>query len=218
MNRTQLMTELLDVLNDSEVDGSWSPERLWGYLAEGQDKFCEDTGYFKDASTHTLTLQQDVALYDMPARIIQIIDIWDGTRKLIKVPTGDRFYGEGVVGTPSMWETDFETGVIKLYPTPTSAEDGNTLTLQVWRYSLQDLADTSASPAINPEIPVRFQRAIICWAAYKAFSQHDMEEQDPVKAQDHLRMYQAYARDGKVALKRYQNQEVRIGTDPAYRT
>lgn len=221
MNRTQLMTELLEVINDSEVNGIWTPTTLWGYLAEGQDKFCELTGYFKDNSNYTITLQTGVALYDIPDRAIEIIDIWDGTRKLVKVPTNDRYIGDWdtlTTGDPGYWETDTETGVIKLYPTPTAAENGDIFTLQIWRYSRYDLADTDATPAIDPEIPGRFQRAIICWAAYKAFSHHDMEEQDPVKADDHLKMFGSYVRDGKVALKRYQGQEVRVGSDPAYRT
>jgi len=214
MNRARMMVELLEVLNDSTVDGIWRETTLWGYLAEGQDKFCEKTGYFKDISNFTLTLQTDVAVYAIPDRIIQIMDIWNGTQKLVKIPTGDIYYGEGISGVPTHWDTDRETGFIKLYPTPTSDENGDTLLLQVWRYSQNDLAEDGN----DPEIPGRFQRACIEWAAFKAFSQHDMEQEDPIDAGKHRDLFRGYVKDGKKALKRYQNIEVRIGTDPAYRT
>ncbi len=214
MTRDDMLAELQGVLNDSTTSGVWLEATLLGYLAEGQDKFCEQTGYFIDLSTFTLTLQTDVAVYPIPARVIQIIDIWDGQKKLYKELIGEQVYETIVVGPPSRWRTDQETGIIKLTPTPTSDEDGDTLVLQVWRYSEDDLADTGA----DPEIPSRFRRACIEWAAYKAFMHHDMEAQDPVKASDHLAAFKAYVADGKLALRRYHNQEMRVGSDAAYRT
>lgn len=214
MNRTQMMSELLQVINDSEVNGIWPQSTLWEYLAEGQDKFCEKTGYFKDLTNFTITLQTGVAVYDMPARIIELQDIWDGTRRLIKIPTGDRYDGDATAGDPQYWTTDEATGVIKLYPTPSSDQNGDSFVLQVWRYSQYDLAEATR----DPEIPARFQRACIHWAAYQAHTQHDMEQEDPIKAEDHLNKFNMYVRDGKRALRRIQNQEVRVGTDPAYWT
>ncbi len=213
MTRTEMMSELLEVLNDASIDGMFTDTTLYGYLSEGQDKFCEDTGYFTDLSNFSLTLQSDVAVYPIPDRIVQILDIWDGTRKLCKVLTGE-VVQVSQEGPPASWQTDQETGVIKLFPTPTSEEHGDKLVLQVWRHSLEDLAVAEN----DPEIPPRFHRACIEWASYKAFSHHDMETQDPVKAADHKAAYESYAREGKKALRKYQNQETRVGSDPAYRT
>jgi len=213
MTRSEMMTELLEVVNDSTTNGIWTPATLLGYLAEGQDKFCEKTGYFTDISNFTLELTDGVAVYAIPDRIIQLLDIWNGTKKLRKLQM-DEVIETSEDGVPSMWRTDQETGIIKVYPTPTSAEDGDTLVLQVWRYSQYDLAEDSR----EPEIPSRFCRACIEWAAYKAFMHHDMETQDPVKAADHLASFNMYAKDGIRALRRYQNQETRVGSDPAYRT
>ena len=229
-----MLAELRYVLNAVGTNRSWLDTTLEGYLSEGQDKFCEETGYFRDITNFTLTLQTGVAVYDIPDRIIQILDIWDGLRKLSKILTGSAavyyddstfpFYTDAT-GNPTMWMTDEETGVIKLSPTPTVTENGKVLVLQVWRYSLYDLAGDGpvpegggvAPPAV-PEIPSRFQRACIEWACYKAFNHHDTETQDPVKAVDHLNSFNAYVSDGIKALRRYQNQETRVGSDPAYRT
>ena len=228
MNRSQMLAELRDVISDLSVAGSWSDTRLLGYLSEGQDKFCEDTGYFGDITNYSLTLATGTAMYAIPPRAIQVMDIWDGTKRLGKV-LSDRVVaqdtelfalGSTATGRPSHWQTDQTTGFIKLTPTPTLAENGVILTLHVWRHSRYDLAGDGATAGVpaEPEIPSRFHRACIEWAAYKAFMHHDVEAQDPVKAGDHLQAYRVYVSDGKNALRRIQNMETRVGSDPAYRT
>jgi hypothetical protein len=209
-----MLLELREVLNDDNTDGVFAESTLLGYLSEGQDKFCELTGYFTDISTYSITMVDGTAIYDIPDRVIQVLDIYDGTRKLTKVKMGEDYSASDAEGTPAKWDANVETGSIKFYPTPSADDGGNSLILQVWRYSQEDLADTTA----EPEIPARFHRACIEWAAFKAFMHHDMEAQDPVKSSDHYNAFMAYVRDGRVALRRYQNQETRVGSDPAYRT
>ena len=228
MTRSQMLAELRDVLSDLTVAGSWSDTRLFGYLSEGQDKFCEDTGYFGDITNYSLTLATGTAMYAIPPRAIQVMDIWDGTKRLgmvlpdrVAAQDTELFdLGSTATGRPSHWQTDQTTGFIKLTPTPTLAENGVILTLRVWRYSRYDLAGDGATAGVPAEleIPSRFHRACIEWAAYKSFMHHDVEAQDPVKAGDHLQAYRAYVSDGKDALRRIQNMETRVGSDPAYRT
>lgn len=229
MTRVEMLAELREVLGDVIGTVNWSDARLLGLLSEGQDKFCEDTGYFVDLSNFTLALSTSVSVYAIPDRIIQIMDIWSGTRKLWKIDTGDKYYDDSSeftdpTGSPAAWQTDRETGHVTIYPTPTSAENGDILTLRVWRYSLYDLAGNGAvpesgpTPLAEPEIPSRFQRACIEWAAFKALSNHDEELQDKLKASDHRANYNQYVYDGKLALRRIQNVETRVGSDPAYRT
>lgn len=219
MNRTEMLAELREVINDDAVHPEWAESTLLGYLSEGQDKFCEDTGYFIDLSNFTLTLATGVSAYAFPDRIIEIIDIWNGAKKLEKVLTGSDFDSNGydwsnTTGMPNQWRTDKETGVITLCPTPTITENGTELVLQVWRYSEVDLADVGA----DPEIPSRFHRALIEWAAYKAFMHHDAETQDPVKASDHLAAYKSYVNAGITAFRRQHGVEARVTCSPVYRT
>jgi hypothetical protein len=217
MNRADMLTELRELIDDSALRSAWSETTLLGYLAEGQDKFCEQTGYFTDKTNFTIELEAGVADYPISDLIIEVIDVLNGSKKLSKVLTGDPLLECESTGSgmPTKWTTDLETGMITLSPTPSSAEDATTLALQVWRYSLYDLAGDASSA---PEIPSRFQRACIEWAAYKAFMHHDMESQDPVKAADHLAAFNQYVTDGKGALRRIQNQEVYVASNPAYRT
>jgi len=233
MTRAEMLAELQTVLNDATTGGAWSTTTLLGYLAEGQDKFCEETGYFRDRTNFSITLATGVAVYDIPDRVIQILNIWDGTRRLGKVLTGDDTsdsdtewtFDTTQPGTPRLWQTDQETGTITLYPVPTAADNGDVYALQVWRYSRYDLAGDGAAPEgggdapdAEPEIPSRFHRACVEWAAYKAFMHRDVETQDSIKAADHLNAFKMYVSDGVTTLRRYQNQEVRVGTNPAYRT
>lgn len=233
MTRAEMLAELKLVLGESNIPyASWTDTTLLGYLAEGQDKFCEETGYFRDISNFTLTLQTGVAVYPIPDRIIQIMDIWDGLRKLGKVLTGNATYeydsgfpfNTEAVGAPTMWTTEEETGVIKISPTPTATENGRILVLQVWRYSLYDLAgdgpvpDEGETPPAAPEIPSRFQRACIEWAAHKALIHHDLDSQDKVKSQDHLKSFMGYVADGITAFRRGHNLDTRVGISPAYMT
>lgn len=219
MIRMEMLKELRFVLNAPGTDVTWTDFTLLGYLAEGQDVFCEDTGYFVDLSNFTITLETGVAVYSIPDRVIQILNIWDGTRKLSKLDTGEEFYGDVIAGAPEVWRTDKETGSLQFDREPTSAENGDSYVLQAWRYSLYDLAGVDDDgAAAQPEIPSRFHRACIEWGAYKAFDHHDMETQDPVKARDHKDNFDMYVKQGITAMRRYHNIETRVGTSPAYRT
>lgn len=223
MTRAEMLAELREVIDDTVVPYAWSDVRLLAYLAEGQDKFCEDTGYFRDASSHNLTLVAGTSSYAIPDRVIQVMDVMDGSTRLGKFEEADRGEAQTPLhsvadiaqsGRPCAWQTDRETGSITLYPTPSADTAGEIFSLRVWRYSTDALNDTGA----EPEIPARFQRACVEWAAFKAFTHHDQEKQDKIKASDHLVEYRMYVSDGVVALRRCQGQEIRVGAAPAYRT
>ena len=319
MTRAEMLAELREVLNAyGSTAAAWSDARLLGYLAEGQDKFCEETGFFVDKTNYSITLATGTRIYAIPERVIQLLSVLDGTRLLSKLPTGEVFnfiteFGEAndtiVSGDPEVWTTDQETADIEFDRTPTAAENGDIYTLRVWRYSRSPLNRTSStitlagslhagdviaatvsdvvysyavlgtegtltavatalaavidaatslvatasgqvvsisaadlsvstittvavsgagatvtaaaadSYSASPEIPSRFHRAPIEWAAYKALNHHDAETQDPVKAKDHKdAFYDEYVADGIAAFRRYHNIETRVGSDPAYRT
>ena len=222
MTRAEMLAELRKVLDDEiAANLAWTDATLLGYLAEGQDKFCEETGYFIDKTNFTVELEEGTRIYDIPARVIQILEIWDGTRKLAKLDTGEVFDGTIETGDPAKWTTDQETGSIEFDRAPSTDEAGDEFVLRVWRYSLYALdnndVDGEGTDA-EPEIPSRFHRACIEWAAFKALSHHDMDYQDKGKAGDHLGAFKMYINDGHAFFRKYHNIETRVGTDPAYRT
>lgn len=213
-----MLTELRRVINDDTSYPEWPEDTLISFLAEGQDKFCEDTGYFRDSSSFSITLDAGVAVYDVPDRIIEILSIWNGHKKLTKIDTGTDFEDQEIdwsitTGIPTQWKLDDDTGSIVFYPTPSTDADNVVLTIKAWRYSLVDLAASTG----EPEIPARYQRACIEWAAFKALSFHDAETQDPVKAEEHEDNFKRYVHDGLIAFRRSHGIEMRVGCDPAYR-
>lgn len=220
MTRDQMLAELRELLAETSKDGAWSEYMLLGYLAEGQDKFCEDTGFFVDATNYTITSVVGTASYAIPDRIISILEVWDGNRRLGRFQQEDKTPVPPQTGAPFAfstsssdsyaWQADQATSTITFEPTPTTVK---TYQLRVWRYSRNFLSDAGAAP----EIPARFQRACIQWAAYKAMNVHDMELEDPIKAQDHLRAYQQYVTDGKAALRRLHSVETRVEPNGIYR-
>ena len=220
MTTTEALAELKNYLRETTYDAAWGDDLLTAYMSEGQDKFCEGTGYFFDFSTNTITLVADQDSYDVPSRTIEIQDIWNGTKRLQKFREEDRGLREltwnpsnpiNRTGTPYGWQTDRTTGKITLDATPTSVEAGTVLTVSVWRYSNNPLTTSDVI-----EIPLQFQRAIIEYAASKALMSHDMEQQDKVKAGDHAALFREYVRDGKRAMQRFHGQETRVGTDQSY--
>ena len=49
MTRAEVLAELREVLNDKVSPYGWSDKRLLHFLSLGQDQFCKDTGFFRDA-------------------------------------------------------------------------------------------------------------------------------------------------------------------------
>lgn len=223
MTRAEMLAELRELVDDTVAPYAWSDVRLLAYLAEGQDKFCEDTGFFADRTNYSVTLVAGTESYALDDRVIEVMDVWNGSTKLGKFEERDRtdipskwfpYSTASATGLPQCWQTDRETGYITVYPVPTAAEAGTVLTLRVWRYSQYALDATGK----EPEIPARFHRACTEWAAFKSFMHHDQEKQDKVKASEHLAEYKMYVASGAVALRRLQGMDTRVGAAPAYRT
>jgi hypothetical protein len=219
MTRAEALAELKAVLRESVLDAAWGDTRLLGYLSEGQDKFCEETGFFMDNTNHTIPTVVGTATYSIPDRIISVLDIYDATgRRLGKVDERIRRYANldtepqswpSETSDTSYWQVDQATNAITLHPTPTTVQ---TLTLRVWRYARNEL-----SVGTNEfEIPSRFHRACIEWAAYKSLMHHDAEQEDPVKAADHLAAFGIYVRDGKKAHRRITSMQTEIVGNPLY--
>jgi len=308
MTRTEMLAELKIYLRETSYDAMWGDNLLLSYLAEGQDKFCDETGFFVDATNYTFATVSGTASYALPSRIISVLDVFNASgQRLQHINEDDRYLRQQldrssyqmrprtssliatgtaqggttstvtldlaasvvndfyngyiikftndapagirgqqhtitdyvgatkvatVAGTPSVlpiatstytiekvvetdqgqpayWQTDYDSGSIKLLPTPVDTE---TMQLRVWRYSRVALDAVGA----NPEIPIQFQRACVEYAAFRAMMHHDLEKQDKVKATDHLSVFKNYCEDGRKARRRYRSEETMFSTSPNY--
>ena len=216
MTKAELLAELNLILDDTvgscSSDLLCPPAQKYRWLSEGQDKFCEDTGFFIDITNAAfqITLVAGQRDYELDDRIIKVLELWDDTRF---IPPLDRPYRSDMStllvgeGTPQAWLCDREPGKITIYPVPTEVK---TLQMKVWRYPMTALTDG------EPEIPSRLQRACVEWAAYKVLLMHDAELRNKAKAIEHLSNYQQYVADGVKYLRRLKGVDLQFGCDPIY--
>ena len=217
MTRAELLAELRDVLDDTRTPFAWSDMRLLGYLSEGQDKFCEETGLF--SVVESLALEAGVLSYAIPPRTIQVLDVLYRGRSLQKMLMNDSYWRMPAmppVAAPQAWQADLMTGRIILDGTPPASLGGQLLELRLWKYSEHELSSMPDGQPAQPALPSTLQRACVEWAAAKALNHHDREEQDPVKAIDHREEFRRYVTDGKKWARRYASFEMSVGSNPSY--
>ncbi|OHD23522.1 MAG: hypothetical protein A2Y38_12225 [Spirochaetes bacterium GWB1_59_5] len=191
MNRAEILAEFRERVRDKVQPYAWSDTRCFRALSLGQDQFCKDTGFFRDTATYTIATVAGTAAYAIPARVIEVLKASIAGAWLKKF-TGDAPLVDE--GTPCAWQTDQDTGMVTLHPTPDAVY---TVALHVWRKS--KIAFLTSG---DPEIPDDLQLAMVEWAAFLFYSDHDREIQDPVKAADHKRTYETYVPQGKQAFRR----------------
>lgn len=217
MTRQELLNELKVVLDD--VVGAKSSDFLakdtlkLAYLSEGQDKFCEDTGILTDFSSteFAITTVANTKDYAISDKIIKILDVFDGSRRLASIDDDPAYVGEFYYQSegsrPNLWRSDLETDKIRLHPTPTTVL---TLQMRVMRYPMNPLTTS------DPEIPERFQRACVHWAAAKILMIQDSEVLNKSAANDQLALYNLYVTDGVKHTRRRSGVNRRTDVNPLY--
>lgn len=216
MTRQELLIELNTVLDDlvgaASTDFIGSNNLKIAYLAEGQEKFCEETGFIVDGSSTvtTVTLESGIKDYTLSDRIIKVLDVYDGSRKLGSIhddPSYEIDFRSTSSGDPHLWRTDFEPGKIRVHPTPTRSM---TLQMQVWRYPLESIRKA------NPEIPERFQHACVEWAVHKLLHIQDAEIRNKAKSNEHYQNFMLYVNDGIKHLRRLRGVEAKVAVNNLY--
>lgn len=93
------------------------------------------------------------------------------------------FDWESETGTPSHYVTDYQSGAIRLYPSPTVNDD---LLLTVTRLPLKDMASGEDKPEIREE----YHDALVQWVLYRAYGKQDADIFDPAKAAKALALFE----------------------------
>jgi hypothetical protein len=214
MTRVELLDELREKLSDTRRPYAWSDTRLLRMMADGEDRFCEETGYFTDNTAYTITTTGGEAHYLLPSdRIIEVLEIWDGAHKLRNFTELDRsqYYNLPAMPwkRPIAWQVDQQTGTISLLELPL---DGLVLTLRVHRRAAKRL-DHKVGPSYDvasPSIPVQCHLALVEYAAAEALLDHDKELQDPVKSKTHADRFNAYLHQGRKLFTRINGASMQI--------
>jgi hypothetical protein len=228
MLRVDVLDELRHVLRDTRTPYRWSDRRLMRFLAMGQDQFCKDTGFFTDRNSYTITTQAGIDQYDIDSRIIRVYEVWYGDNVRLTQFFEHQRSSEALdqwsnsfstieltPGPPYGWQTDRETQKLTLYPIPDTVYEFD---LRVQRRSLVvfDHQDVNGKFDTELEIPEDHHFAPIEYAAWRAFSDHDSELQDPVKAAEHFGNYKMYAKEGKRDFRRLSGGGPTFAGNPLY--
>jgi hypothetical protein len=79
---------------------------------------------------------------------------------------------ENQTGQPTHYAVDYQTGCIRLYPSPVKEED---LRMTVKRLPLKDIDSTRSTPEIRKE----WHQSLVHWMLYRAYSMQDSDMYDP---------------------------------------
>jgi hypothetical protein len=221
MNKKQLRAEFRKVADDLIQPYGWDDPIVDGYLSEGMDALCEDTGFFIDFSNYTISTLANIAQYpfNTDGRVIEILEVWNSLTniRLVQFDESNRPdlvpIWDSPVTAPYAWQADQQTGSITLFPTPGTS--GQVFKLRVWRYestAFEDMAETD-----SPVLPPTIHRGIIEYAAYKAYMHHDREQNNLTKASDHKLAYDSlYVPRGKRAFQRAKATHIRCIPNSIY--
>jgi hypothetical protein len=188
--RTILLEDYLDTTAGDAV-GELSVSVLNRYINEAEQEACKRWDIIYDVSTSAVCEitaadgTRAYALHPKTTKIAQaVFTPAAGTAARLTQVT----YSELIDYAGATWATGKPTYFavrdrkLYLYPVPGTAEDGQTVSLEVWRLPLNDLAlDTDTF-----EVDEQYQPDLLHWAAYRARSRRDEELGDPQGAGFHL--------------------------------
>lgn len=205
MNLGELLAETRTELDDKEFDGRdvfWSDTRLVSLLNEGQDVFCEETGFIQDSSSAaaTITGVADTQRYSLHPSIILVRRVeLDGYPlvPLVYAQQEDPLWDADMIPeyratSPVRWRSDKDSGKIEFVGTVQAGQEFN---LSVWRRSLLQLRINNLYG--KPEIPVRWHSALMEYACWKAQLKHDAETYNPRAAEGHRQEFYRKVSEGK---------------------
>ncbi|OHD22882.1 MAG: hypothetical protein A2Y38_15895 [Spirochaetes bacterium GWB1_59_5] len=198
MTRAEVLAELRELVSDTVAPYAWSDARLMNFLSLGQTQFCKDTGFFRDTVNYKLTTEEGVSTYLLDSAIIQVLSLTNGEATITEDVRSSLF---DTPSQPFAYRTDLDNRSLTLLA---PADAVYILDMSVWRAARVAFNHkTGASYDGVLEIPEDFHLAPVEYAAYKCFSDHDRERQDPVKAADHLKNFKRYTIEGKRAFRRF---------------
>lgn len=190
------LSELLELtrveIDDTEAPYLWSDAELIDAAADAENEACRRARLIIDSSTAAICQISVTAasnLYALDDRVLFVrrakMGLEDSPlcRASYRDMDANMLGWESHTGTPTHYITDYETGKIRLYPTPVAAD---TLSMTVVRLPLVQLSD----PELDPEIKPHYHRSLRFWMMYRAYSKQDVDAHDDKRAADNLALFE----------------------------
>jgi hypothetical protein len=183
MNLRDLIDEFRLDAKDEGTPPFWSDAFLSRVASQAEQETCRRGALILDSSSPFCSISFGAGdnLLKLDGKILEIrrAKISIPGRKIDPVTSShlDRNSDqwESETGEPLAYVTDYQTGHIRLYPTPTAADE---IQLTVRRLPLADLVDDNDEPEIRPESHL----GLVQWMLYRAYMRQDADTFNPTKA------------------------------------
>jgi hypothetical protein len=190
------LRDLIDLFR-REVDDTvkpylWSDAEATEYANDAQQEACRRARLIVDSTTTAIcrvSATAGTALVPLDPRVIFVRRMRAaGSLPLKRMNMQDMeafnpWWEDSAADVPLAFIPDHTTGALVLWPKP--AED-TTYSLTVIREPLAEMD----SDDDQPEIPVRWQRSLRHWMAFRAYTKPDAEAMDPKKATQALALFE----------------------------
>lgn len=210
-----------------DTDQLWGDTTLVSYINDAYRRFARQTLLIREASTPLVTqvtLATGVFIYQLHPSVLSVLsarynlDPGDlpraGHGLLDTRVVGDPLYFDAATlgtlapGAPKVFSTDEALDPagpqaqinMRVYPVPSSNEDGKIIYLRVARLPIDALTTDNLDAQL--EIPEDYHLDILDWAAYRALSNHDVDGGDGPKSNEHRERFEKTITDVKTETRR----------------
>lgn len=177
MKLFEILAQCREELDDVEPDYLWSDATLINHINEAQREAARRARLLVDSSSDicTILVTAGTALYALSPKIIRTLSVmpsWD-TRPLVRTVTQEMDmrvsnWRAETNPRPTHVLFDFESGKLRLYPTP--SEDGS-LNLRVYRIPLTNMTGDND----EPEIKEVYHDKLVHWVCHRAYLKPDSD-------------------------------------------
>lgn len=192
MTLQELITLFRNEADDATEPYLWEDEEVIEFANDAETEACRRARLLVDSTSAATQVLVDPANNGVVRLDPSVIFVrraqLAGRRRLMRqtirdLDDCDPFWRDASPGTPRVFVTDFETGVILLHPPPV---DAAMLYMTVVRTPAVEMASMQDQPEIAP----RFHRSLRHWMLYRAYSKQDSQANDPKKAADALALFE----------------------------
>lgn len=180
MTLDDLIEEYREESNDNGSPPFISDDWLTKRANQAQQEACRRSGLLIE-SVHAMCCASVSAGYPVVKLDPRIIDVKKARLSLDSQPLCPASVNqlaldwENDSGIPSHYVTDYQSGSIRLYPTPIANDD---LILTVSRLPLKDMESGNDKPEIREE----YHPALVQWLLYRSYAKQDADIFDPAKS------------------------------------
>lgn len=183
MNLRDLIDEFRWDAKDEGTPPFWSDEFLARVASQAEQETCRRGALILDSSSPfcAISFGAGDGLLQLDSRILEIrrARITGTGRRIYPVTSSQMDHSseswEADTGSPTAFVTDYQTGHIRLYPTPTTVDE---IQLTVRRLPLADMVNDTDEPEIRPESHL----GLVQWMLYRAYMQQDADTFNQAKA------------------------------------